>query len=226
VKASLSVGQSIPFPTGSLASQAAGAGATLALSTSYSRQDVALRMELTPHLNDSDSIRLEIDGEISDVPEGQTAGSAGPITNKRTLKTAVVVGDGETVVLGGLQKDGETETVEKVPGLGDIPILGKLFQYKKRQRTKQNLLIVLTPHVIRGPDDLRRIFQRKEDERREFVERETAFRTPWSPPVDWARKRGLLEEINVVARRADEEAAAVQAAARALKKPPVEGEVQ
>jgi general secretion pathway protein D len=224
-KAALSVGQSIPFQT-----QAMGTAATAVPSvlSTYARQDVALKLELTPHLNDSDSIRLELDGEISDVPDGQsTAQAGGPTTNKRTLKTAIVVGDGETVVLGGLQKDGQSESVSKIPFLGDIPILGKLFQYKSKSRTKQDLLIILTPYVIRGKDDLRRIHERKEAERREFLERYTAFKddAAYDPHVDYRRKRGLLEEINLTAKAAELEARAVRDAEKALKRPPPEGPI-
>lgn len=219
-KASLLVGQSIPFQTASSQTQLAG------LISTYTRQDVALKLDLTPHLNDSDSIRLELEGEISDVPSGQdVTRPSGPITNKRSIKTAIVVRDGDTVVLGGLQKDGESEAVEKIPILGDLPILGRLFQHRSHQRVKQDLLIVLTPWVIRGPEDLRRIFERKERERCEFVERMTAFRdqSAFEAHVDYRRKRGLLEEINLAARRAELDAAALRSAERALRKPPPDG---
>jgi general secretion pathway protein D len=218
VKAQLSVGQTIP-----LISQTIVAGVTTQQSSG--RQEVSLKMDLTPHLNDSDSVRLEIDGEISDVPEGTSVGPGGALTNKRVLKTAVVVKDGETVVLGGLQKETMTDTVSKIPFIGDIPVLGRLFQTRTKQRVKQDLLILLTPHVIRSSDDLRRIYQQREDERREFLERSGAFKdeSVYSAHVDYRRKRGLLEEINVVARQAEVEAAAVRAAEKVLKAPPPEG---
>jgi general secretion pathway protein D len=222
-KASISVGQKIPFPT---ASTFAG---SFGQQTSYQRQDVALKLELTPHLNDSDSIRLELNGEISDVADapGTTQTAGGPTTNQRTITTSVVVNDGETVILGGLQKDLESEVVDKIPFLGDIPLLGWLFKTKVKQHTKQNLLIILTPYVIRGPEDLRRISDRKESERREFLERYTAFTddAAYDRNIDWRRKRGLLEEINLTARRAEVEAQAVREAQRALRKIPKDGPV-
>ena len=186
---------------------------------------MALKLELTPHLNDSDAIRLELDGEISDVPDGQSsAAPGGPTTNKRTIKTTVLVGDGETVVLGGLQKETDSETIERVPYLGDIPILGRLFQYRSKQRTKQDLMIAITPYVIRGPDDLRRIFERKQQDQRDFS---TLFDAP-NPQqfVDYARKRSLLDEVNRTGRRADDEARLQHDAEAGGKHPPVEGEVQ
>jgi general secretion pathway protein D len=217
-KASLSVGQSIPFQTQSLATPTGG---TTAMISNYARTDVTLKMEITPHLNDSDSVRLELDGTIEDVPDGQTLNQAGgPTTNKRTLKTAVVVRDGDTIVLGGLQKESESESVEKIPGLGDIPLLGRLFQYRSKQRSKQDLLIILTPYVIRGPEDLRQIFEQRAAERREFIERCTAFQddSVYDAHVDYRRKRGLLEEINVAAREAEQQAQAMRAASQALRK--------
>jgi general secretion pathway protein D len=222
VKAELSVGQVIPFQTASLAAGSIG------LQSNYQRTPVELRLDVTPHLNDSDSIRLEIDGEVSDVPDGQTPNQAGgPTTNKRAIKTSIVVHDGDTVVLGGLQKEGMSESVDKIPFLGDIPVLGRLFQFRSRQRTRQELLIVLTPYIVRGPEDQRRIAERKEAERREFIERWSAFKddSAYETHVDYARKRGLLEEINQTYLAAAREAEAVRAAERALKKPPSEGEV-
>jgi general secretion pathway protein D len=224
VKASLSVGQSIPFQTQSLGSLTTTA--TTSLLSSYQRQDVALKLELTPHLNDSESIRLELDGEISDVPEGQsTTQPGGPTTDKRTIKTSVVVNDGETIVLGGLQKEAESESVEKVPGLGDIPILGRLFQHKAKQRTRQDLLIAITPFVIRGPDDLRRIFERKLRDQEEFAARFGTRANDWAPPVDHARRRGLLEEINTVAREAEREATLIREARAHAVPAPAQGEI-
>ncbi len=224
-KATLSVGQSIPYAAQSLGSAVSGASSLI---TSYQRFDVALKIDLTPHLNDSDSVRLELDAEISDVPDGQSAGQqGGPTTNKRTLKTAIVVNDGETVVLGGLQKESQSQTTDKIPVLGDIPVLGKLFQTRGKQRTKQDLLIVLTPYVIRGPSDLRRIFERKQAERREFVERFSAFadESVFDAHVDYRRKRGLLEEINRLAVDAEREAQALRDAQGKIRRRVVDGPI-
>lgn len=230
-KASLSVGQSIPFQTQSLGSTASTGSTTLpTVLNSYQRQDVALKLELTPHLNDSESIRLEIDGEISDVPDGQSSTQAGgPTTNKRTIKTAIVINDGETVVLGGLQKETESEKVERVPGLGEIPILGRLFQYRSRSRSKQDLMIAITPWVIRGPADLRRIFERKQQDQKEFAMRFDS-RPDFSAPSERAgalgRGRGLLVEIDRTARQAEHDVAVIRQAELADRRTPVEGEIR
>jgi general secretion pathway protein D len=211
------------FPGATLSSLAATA-TTGVQQTTYQPREVQLKIELTPHLNDSAAIRLEINGEISDIPDGQASSPGGPTTNKRTITTAVVVHDGDCVVLGGLTKESDTESIEKIPFLGDIPLLGRLFQTRSKQRIKQDLLIVLTPYIIRGPEDLRRIEQRKEAERREFIERFTAFSDDkFEAHVDYRRKAGLLAEIDRTARGAEVEAEAVRQAERALKPKPQGG---
>jgi general secretion pathway protein D len=214
MKASISVGQQIVFQT-----SAVGAVTGTSLISNYQRQPVALTMELTPHLNESDTVRLEIDGTIEDVAEGQSATApGGPSTNQRKLKTAVVVHDGEAVVLGGLQKESDSESVDKIPFLGDIPLLGRLFQTRSKSRVKQDLLIILTPYIIRGPEDLRRIECKRQEERQEFLDRFSAFQDHRDAShIDYRRQRGLLEEINVVSVAAEREAEALRRAERALR---------
>ncbi|HEY2743823.1 MAG TPA: type II secretion system secretin GspD [Polyangia bacterium] len=217
-KATIQVGQNLPFP-GSLggfptagvpgASGATGSlpGATFGFGTSVQRQDVALKLEITPHVSGSDYVRLEIDNELSDVSNPNFNG-LGPATSKRTIKSVVTIRDQQSIVLGGLIKDSVSETVNKVPLLGDIPILGYLFKSTQKTIQKQNLLIILTPYIINEPGDLRRIFERKLRERREFMERYSAFRDDkdYDAEVDYRRKRGLLEEINRTAHEAEDEA--------------------
>ncbi|MGZ3425185.1 MAG: type II secretion system secretin GspD [Polyangia bacterium] len=213
-KATIQVGQNLPFP-GSLGGfPTAGTGATgslpgtsFGLGTSVQRQDVALKLEITPHVNDSDYVRLEIDNELSDVSNPNFNG-LGPATSKRTVKSVITIKDQQSIVLGGLIKDSVSQTVDKVPLLGDIPILGYLFKKTSKTVTKQNLLIILTPYIIKDPADLRRIFERKIRERREFMERYSAFRDErdYEAEVDYRRKRGLLEEVNLTAKEAETEA--------------------
>ena len=90
-------------------------------------------------------------------------------------------------------QNGET----KIPILGDIPVLGYLFKQKQTTKTKSNLLLVLTPYIIRNPDDLRAIFERKMQERQEFIDRYFVFNdgTAWAPPKDFRRTNGLVEDI-------------------------------
>lgn len=216
-KATLQVGQNLPFP-GSLGGFPSGvSGATFGLGTSVQRQDVALELEITPHVNDSEYVRLELNSELSDVANPNYNG-LGPATSKRTVKSVVTVRDQQSIVIGGLFKDSTGSTVEKVPLLGDIPILGYLFKSTQKAITKQNLLVVLTPYIVDDPWNLRRVFERKLNERREFIARYTSFHddNDYDAQVDYRRKRGLLEEINRTAIEATQEAAALRAAASRL----------
>jgi general secretion pathway protein D len=159
------------------------------------RQDVGNKIKVTPHINESNQVRLEIQQESSS--PGASSGDLGAVTiNKRTANTTVVVADQQTVVLGGLMQDAYTTSREKVPVLGDLPILGALFRKTSTVKKKTNLLLILTPHVIRDQTDLRRIFERKMQERQEFLDRYFVFSgQEWTPPRDWSRTSGLVEDI-------------------------------
>jgi general secretion pathway protein D len=215
IKAEISIGQNIPLQQnvggglGALAGQAAGAagGALGALGGlgglglmgggfAAPRQDVGTKITVTPHVNDSDQVRLELVEEISDA--GQPSGALGAVPiNKRSANTTLTVRDQQTVVIGGLVRDAITNGETKVPILGDIPVLGFLFKQSVKTKTKSNLLLVLTPYVIRDQDDLRAIFERKMQERQEFIDRYFVFNegTSWSPPKDYRRANGLVEDI-------------------------------
>jgi general secretion pathway protein D len=211
VEASINVGQSVPLQTnvgaglGALAS-AAGAGGAGALgnlgsllgggfSTPY--RDVGIKLTIKPHVNDSDQVRLEIKEEISEVG-ASNQGSLGAATiNQRTADTTVIVRDQQTIVIGGLMRDQETVAETKVPILGDIPLLGFLFRQQVKTKVKTNLLLILTPYVVRDQSDLRAIFERKMQERQEFLDRYFVFSdtADWEPPSDFSKANGLVEAI-------------------------------
>ena len=234
-EAEITVGQNLPFQGAMMggglsglagaAGAAGGAASSLASflpGVSVQRQDVALKMKITPHVNDSDMVRLELEQEVSDIIS-QNFNGMGPATSKRSAKTVVVVRDQQTVVIGGLMGNRIRNSVSKVPILGDIPILGYLFKYKKKTTEKTNLLIVLTPYIIRDQTDLRRILKKKMEERREFIERYTSFKyEEISADVDFRHKRGLLAEINRVAVQAEGEAKLMEEARKASETEDVE----
>jgi general secretion pathway protein D len=205
----ISVGQNLPFQGASVGGSAAGGlGALggLGFATPVQRTDVALKMKLTPHVNEHDMIRLEVDQEIQDILSPNFNG-LGPATSKRTAKTTVVARDQQTIVIGGLMSDRNVERVTKIPFLGDIPILGFFFRTSIKTVQKTNILIALTPYVITDQSDLRRVLEKKLKERREFVERfgSQDVVTP-EAQIDYRRKRGMLEEINRAAKElADED---------------------
>lgn len=201
----LSVGSQLPFPgttagLGGLGGAAGGLGAAGflgGLGASVNRTKVALSLKLVPSVNEHNMIRMEVEAKIEDVLS-QNYNGLGPATSLREAKTTVNTRDQQTVLLGGLMSDRNSENVTKVPILGDIPILGFFFRSTTTQKQKSNIIIALTPYVISEPSDLRRIAEKKMRERREFIERFTAFRDTASleSDVDYSKKRGLLAEIN------------------------------
>jgi general secretion pathway protein D len=134
------------------------------------RKDVGLTLRLTPQISEGDFVRLEIYQEISNVSETPIAGATDLVTNKRSAKTTVVVKDNQPVVLGGLIQDTMDDSIQKVPFLGDIPLMGNIFRVTKHTGGKNNLLIVITPHIIRSAADLEGFYEEKKDGIKKFQE--------------------------------------------------------
>jgi general secretion pathway protein D len=203
-KTEFSVGNNIPYKAGLSfggfglpAAGAAGASSlpTGAIGQNIQRQDLNLSLNVTPHISSNDIVRLEIEQETKDI--GGKDAELGPTWTQRKLKTQVVVHDQQSVVIGGLIQERDIYNVTKVPLLGDIPILGYLFKYSTKAKKKTNLLILLTPYIVKDQLDLQSIRERKLRERDEFVESfATLNEMKYQPKVDYRRKRGLLEEIN------------------------------
>ena len=152
-EARIVVGQNVPFITGQYA--LSGAATTPTPFQTIERRDVGLTLRIRPQISEGGTVRLQIYQEVSSVQDGTNA--AGVITTKRSVESAVLVDDGQVVVIGGLIQDSLSDSVEKVPGLGDIPVIGGLFQYRSRSRSKTNLMIFLRPTVLRdgqGADTL------------------------------------------------------------------------
>ena len=202
-EAEISVGENIPYTStvGGFTGGVPGAGGSgttggIGLGTSISRQDVALTLKITPHINATDKVRLEIDQEINDIAQRDFEGN-GPSWSTRRIKTTVVVPDQQTVVIGGLMKELETFDEKKIPLLGDLPLLGYLFKTTRKSKSKTNLLIMLTPYVIKDQLDIERVVRRKIDERNEFTRAFTRLsKVSYRPNIDYRRKRGLIAEIS------------------------------
>jgi general secretion pathway protein D len=194
-EAEISVGQNIPYQ-GSVG-VASAANPFAAATQSIQRQDVALTLKVTPHINASSMVSLEIDLEISDIASTDFAG-LGPAWSKRTIKDTVVVRDQQAVVIGGLMSDKKTTFEQKVPLLGDIPVLGALlFKYQGTSTEKRNLLVVLTPHIIHDQMDIERLVEKRTREQREFARSFSSLsKLRYRSDIDYRRKRGVLEEIN------------------------------
>ncbi|WP_405118485.1 type II secretion system secretin GspD [Pseudomonas leptonychotis] len=146
-KAEILVGQNVPFQTGSFTTSASGADNPF---TTIERQDIGVTLKVTPHINDGASLRLEIEQEISSIaPTSQGVNAVDLITNKRSIKSTILAENGQVIVLGGLIQDDVTQADSKVPLLGDLPLLGRLFRSTKETRIKRNLMVFLRPTVIR-----------------------------------------------------------------------------
>jgi len=221
VEAEISVGENVPLQTSSVGGLSSLAGLTglgttgatsttganslsalgglgaLGLSGTVPRDNVGTTVTITPHLNDASEIRLTIAEEISAAGAPSESGNLGVRSVSRTkAKTEVVVRDQQTVVIGGLMRDQVSTTVNKIPILGDIPVVGALFRTNNKTKQKRNMLLFLTPYIIRSPDDLRAIYERKMRERQEFVDRYFVFSdSEYEPDTDYSRTRGLLGEI-------------------------------
>jgi general secretion pathway protein D len=144
-EAKIVIGQNVPFITGQYAVSAAATTPTPF--QTIERKDVGLTLSIRPQISEGGAVRLQIYQEVSSVSDSTTSGL---ITNKRSVESTVLVDDGQIVVIGGLIQDTMRDGVEKVPGLGDIPVLGALFRYNTRSRSKTNLMIFLRPVVLRS----------------------------------------------------------------------------
>jgi len=215
-EAEIVVGQNIPMqagysfnPFGNLGSLAGAAGSSGSLGNlgglgayggpQINRQDVQLKLTIKPQVNESDYVRLVINKQIEGIVS--TDPTLGPTTSKRIAKTTIVAKDQETVVIGGLMEDRIIENVSKIPFFGDIPIIGHLFRSQKKQKTKTNLLMFLTPYIIRDSSDFRRILERKLKERQSFVEQFYGAKTGYDLFIDYARKPGPLARIEQLTSR-------------------------
>lgn len=163
-KAEIMVGENVPFITGK--SQGAG-GVTL---TTIERKDIGITLRLTPQISSDDHVSLEIYQEISALAEaaGFDPSVVGPITTKRAANTTVVVKNAQTVAIAGLIRDNKSTIEHKIPLLGDIPLLGWLFKFQTKKAEKTNLMIFLTPHIIKESEDADTILKEKKEKMEEF----------------------------------------------------------
>jgi general secretion pathway protein D len=147
-EAKIVIGQNVPFVTGQYTSNNSNSGSVNPFQT-IERKDVGLTLRVKPQISENGTIKMTIFQEVSSVQESSVNSSGGLITNKRSIESTVLVDDGSVVVLGGLLQDSYAGNEDKVPGLGDVPILGHLFKSEKRSRKKTNLMVFLRPVVLR-----------------------------------------------------------------------------
>jgi general secretion pathway protein D len=143
-EAKISVGANVPFQTG----QYQITGSTASPFQTIERKDVGLTLKVKPQISEGGTVRLQIYQEVSKLRSADNVTLA--TTDKRSLESTVLVDDGQIVVLGGLIEDSQQDVEDKVPVLGDIPLLGHLFRYDTRKQTKTNLMVFLRPVIVRN----------------------------------------------------------------------------
>ena len=163
-EAKIVVGKNVPFKAGSSMS---GTGTTI---QNITREDVGLTLKVTPQINESRFVTLEVFQEVQELQESADS-DLGPTTSKRSAETTVVVRDNQTVVIGGLIGSTETESETKIPILGDLPLIGMFFRGRRAVASKTNMMIFLTPHIIEEPEDLEEGYRIKWAQRQEYIKR-------------------------------------------------------
>jgi type II secretory pathway component GspD/PulD (secretin) len=170
-EAQILVGENVPF----IASRQQDITTANTVLNNITRQDVGITLKITPQISEGDYVKMDIYQEISALISGQSDNiltTIGPTITKRSTKTSVVVQDKQTVVIGGLMQDRDEDTTTKVPFLGDIPLIGWLFKYKTAQKTKTNLLVFLTPHIVTEAAYLGRLSR---DKLNDFTQKEKLY---------------------------------------------------
>ncbi len=147
-EAKIVIGNNVPFPTGSYANTGGNTGAVNPFTT-VERKDVGLMLRVRPQINENGTVKMAIYQEVSKIDSATLKDPNGPTTSKRSIESNVLVDDGSIIVLGGLLEDSYSQAEDKVPLIGDIPVLGNLFRSENRSRKKTNLLVFLRPVVVR-----------------------------------------------------------------------------
>jgi general secretion pathway protein D len=153
-EASLSSGKEVPFQTGTYANSNSGSSSSNPFTT-FNREEVGILLKVKPQISKGNAVRLEIEQESSKVEAGGKEGLQ--TTTKNTIKTNVMIEDGELLILGGLIEDTYTQSESKVPLLGDIPLLGRLFKSASKAKDKQVLMMFIRPTIIRNPEDAKNL---------------------------------------------------------------------
>jgi general secretion pathway protein D len=147
-EAKIVIGNNVPFPTGSYANTGGNTGAVNPFTT-VERKDVGLMLRVRPQINENGTVKMAIYQEVSKIDSATLKDPNGPTTSKRSIESNVLVDDGSIIVLGGLLEDSYSQAEDKVPLMGDIPVVGNLFRSENRSRKKTNLMVFLRPVVVR-----------------------------------------------------------------------------
>jgi len=146
-EAEIVVGQNVPFVTGQYSNTGATVGNPF---QTIQREDIGIKLKVKPQINEGNAVKLDIEQEVSSISPSSSASDI--VTNKRNIKTTVIVEDGNMIVLGGLIDEELQQTTKKVPWLGDLPIIGGLFRSESAKKVKRNLMVFLRPTIVRDAD--------------------------------------------------------------------------
>jgi general secretion pathway protein D len=207
------VGQNVPFQTGyfpsgltnllntsstSASSTAIGSlvgtSGISGLAAGIQRQNVELRLKMKPQINEGGNVRLSVEVQNEEIASQDP--TLGPTTSKRSVKTQIVAKDQSTIVIGGLIQERSTRSEKKVPVLGSLPLLGVLFRDTQNIKQKTNLLVFLTPYIIRDESDYRRIYEMKRKEQEDFMVQFYGKKREYKVNIDYSRKPGPLSRIH------------------------------
>ena len=162
-KASILVGQNVPFVTGSYTT---GSDSSTNPFQTIDRQDIGINLNVIPHIGANGTVRLEVSQEVSSVVPGSAGNASGLITNKSLINTTILADDQQTIALGGLMRDNSTTRQQKVPGLGNVPLIGRLFRSDNDNSQKSNLIIFLQPTILRDGGAVASVTERKYNQMR------------------------------------------------------------
>lgn len=188
-QAEIEVGEKVPVSLNRDQSSAGGS-----ISTTANREEVTIKLVITPFISpDTDSVKMKIEQKVAGLSktkvEADELAKAAVATTTRSIKTQIVVNSGDTAVLGGLMSDSDSEDVTKVPILGDIPILGWLFKAKSTERKKTNLVVFITPKIIRNAEDSSKLLDAKISERIDFIQKAMGGKDPHGEVIDKLPRR-------------------------------------
>jgi len=190
-EAALLVGQNVPFITGSFTTPSDDSQNPF---TTIERKDIGITLEVTPRINQGDSITMEIKQTTENIRAATNSlrleGASDIITDKREILTTALVKDDQILVLGGLISDDEKEVVQKVPLLGDIPLLGKLFKSTSKTRERKNLMVFIHPVILKDEQQSRSISQRRYNFMRD-LQQDSRKR-----PVNIDKQQPIIEEFD------------------------------
>jgi len=204
-EATLNVGQEVPFVTGSYTNTGGAAGAVNPFQT-IQREQIGVKLTITPQINEGNSLLLDISQEISNIAQS-AQGAVDLITNQRIIETTVIVDDGQILVLGGLLEDVLRESEQKVPFLGSIPGIGALFRSRKTDMIKTNLLVFIRPTILRDAsqvtvetnskyDYIREVLRENSESGIQLMGDETSFELP---PFEEADRSEADSEVEIEA---------------------------